>query len=300
MVQISPKLASMNGGPEFRNALVEAGFLAARAEAVIRYLGESGLVPRGGRGRHPKSDLAWGAWHYAAAIIGLGAILPIDAPSLVESLAEVKQTSSVLHTGDRDENGEMEILQLMPERVTDVSLGVALATQIHLLAEQTSDARQALRQAMKEKNLFIRLDAGSLTALLPFLISDKTWGSDQYGPPSRDPLAPERPRLSARIEMKMEIEIVFIAADLLAETMAKQGGSGPPPEGGALAGAPPEGPTSASQNDEAPDLAGSGASALTNQPPTSDRALLNTPENREIGTFQQSLSLMRGWPFPYD
>jgi hypothetical protein len=286
----------MNGGPEFRSATIGAGLPAARVEGTLRRLTDAKLLPHLPRGRRAKGAGAWSSIHYAVAIIGLGALNPIDAPSVVAYLGEAKHTSSTLHTIVRGKAGERIAVEETPDRIIDASLLASLAAQIETFAEMKAEDRQACRQWAQGH--FICLDASEMTASTVFQVTADAWGTDHFGPPQRNLLAPEPPRLSWGLEVKLQYEIVFIAAELLAETMAQRNGGLLPSEGEALAGAKPEGSTSVSVNDEAPDLAGSGASAFNNQPRSNATGqTLCSPEIREVGTDYQSPSIACGW-FP--
>ncbi|HEY8612342.1 MAG TPA: hypothetical protein VIL69_13750 [Roseomonas sp.] len=287
-----------NGGPEFRAALTALGFSEARAEATIRYLGENGEVLRGGRGRRRKDDRAWAARDYAVTILGLGAIKPIDAPSVARALGELRHTASSLHTTIRNDVGEVTAIQQVPDRIVDVSLRSVLAAQMELLAENTTEERQVLRQAAQ--GLFIRLDADRLEASVPFQFAGDVWGLDQFGPPQPNLLLPEPPRLSWGFEVKLEIEIVFIAADLLAETRAQRNGGLLPPKG--------EEPTSNSdpkdgahhEYNDASDPGRSEASSCARDGTTQSHLThasrpSDSLHGKENGNFAQSRISVSGW-----
>ncbi|WP_156963869.1 hypothetical protein [Muricoccus aerilatus] len=290
----------MNGGPEFRTALTDAGFPVARAEAVIRYLGENGLVPRGGRGRPPKDGLGWKASHFAVAILGFGAIQPIDAPGVAALLGNLKHTASHVLSNVRDEVGKVVETKQIPDELLSSGLLFSLSTLIELLAERSVGERAAIRQF--SNGLFIRLDAGRGEASVPFPGDADNWGMDQFGPRQRNLLLPEPPRLSWGFEVKLEVEIVFIAADLLAENMAQRNGGLLPPEGEVLPGANPEGEPTTTENDNASDLPGSEASDRgdrdSNQPLSRASGQSCATEDREVGKFAQLRIPVSGWVSP--
>jgi hypothetical protein len=292
-------MTDMNGAPEFKSALVEAGLSEPRVEGMFRYLGAAGWTRKLSRGRRRKNGGDdWDAIHYAATVLGFGAINPIDAPNAVTLLGELMHTASTLHTVVRDDQGQGIAIQQVPDRVIDENLHVSLGMQILHLAKMPDAERQERRKAAR--GLFIRLDLGRLGASVPFQYEDGSWGLDQFGPPKRNALMTLcEPRLSWGFEVKLEIEIIFIAADLLAETLAKRSGGTEPSEEELLAG----GETSdgaATTNNDAPDLAGPEASdgdRGTTQPHRSPdtAAQSDSAEDREPGIFVQQRNPVSGW-----
>jgi hypothetical protein len=288
----------MSGTPELRSALIEAGMSAPRVEGVLRYQTAAGLQPKLRRGRRAKdADDDLDALNYAKLIVGFSAINPIDAPAAVALIGRLQHTASTLNVIERDEDGEQAAIRQIPSRLIRSNVLLLLSTQIQALAELPAEDRKVRRKAAE--GLFIRIDIGRREASIPYQLEDNTWGIDQFSAPKMNALiASNQPRLSWGFEVKLELDIVFIAADLLAQTLAKRNRSIVPSEGEPLVGGSAKDiPTTT--NDNAPDLAGSGASRgdrdcnqsrFLNASRQSDAS-----EDREDGIFVQLRNSVCGW-----
>jgi hypothetical protein len=288
----------MNGGPEFRNALIESGFPAARVEGVFRRLAEANILPALGRGRRPKDASPWLADHYAVAILGFAPINPIDAPSAVGWLSQIKHTGATLHEVVKGEDGKRVAVRETPSRVQDTTLLDSLAAEIEVYSRMTSAERAECDRWAEGR--FIHLNVNELTASTVYQPEAESWGTDYFGPSKRNALMPPAPRYSWGVEVKIPHGVILLAAELLAEARAKQEAlssvTGP-------ASAGQEADDAGLQNENAPDLPGSEASepppkqatSFTNQLRTTATGHSNTSESREKGKNYQSPSPARGW-----
>lgn len=257
-------------------AFGKAGLDPATVFAVARYLRGVGFWPKAGRGGG-KAAAHVGAGDLVSFILGMAGEQPVDAPRARLELAPL------IYQGPRRESNLSAGNDLLPVDAAEAlearsTFQVYLEDWITRLAQMDPEARAAKEARLQAQDMALTLAPSARRAW----ISSETEGGrylvhDFAGTPSGDA---QQARIVMRRDTTFSVNLIFVAAELLADTLARHRDL-LLQEGEALAGASPE-----SRN---PTLAGVG---LTGDWPSTSlpTGTADTPEGRERGRNSQPLS----------
>jgi hypothetical protein len=293
----------MSGGPEFLRTVVDLGLPSAFTEAAVRYVGDAGLVPRKSRGRPSlkNSEAAWGASHYAIAILALGTVLPIGAADAAVTLGSYVWVRSTRHKVLKDEGGrvigesEIEDPEAVPQH--GVTLSSCLEWFINMAAKKTVEQRQGLLWGMENSTIRLNLTRG--IAAVSYEWEPGRRETDYYaqrlnalmGPQVISlPQYPDRPTFFRDMEITLPFNLVIVSGGLLAETWASSATDLPyPPSGDAPASAAPK---SRKENAALP-ARNAAPPRKHDRPRANATGTLANPEVRGLGDFPQACSESR-------